>query len=167
MRVMLPSPFTTVVGFASLSKSWLAPHDTIHTVIKSADGSHGLVEMTFGAPTESRSKLAPKGITITGEKGFIFVNQVQVEDGGPPRGVNRVSIKTIKRDKDGKDIGEEEEVSDHSSDGVPQEIGRFVKAVKGEDDGMGNPRNALLDVAFIQAALTSNGAPVDMVKLVQ
>ncbi|KAH9947758.1 oxidoreductase family protein [Amylocystis lapponica] len=167
LRVMLPSRMKTLSGFASLNKKWLAPHDTINAAVQSADGSHGLVELTFAAPTESRASLAGNGITITGTDGWISVNQVQVLDGGAPVGGLRVSINKLQKDKDGKEIGEKEEIIDKKTDGVPQEIARFARAINGQDDGFGTPRGALNDVAFIQAALNSNGAPIDLEKLVQ
>ena len=47
------------------------------------------------------------------------------------------------------------------------EVASFLDAIDGKDDGYGQPKDALKDVAFIQAALNSDGKPVDLVKLVQ
>lgn len=163
---MLPSPFKTLSSFASLNKKWLAPHDTINAVVQSTDGSHGIVELTFAAPTASRSEKAFNGITITGTDGWLSVNQVKVLDGSKPVGGLRVTIVTAKRDKDGNDIGENEEIIDKETDGVPNELKFFIEAVNGSDNGLGTAIGALKDVAFIQAGLNSNGAPIDLEKLV-
>lgn len=163
---MLPSLFKTLSGFASLNKDWLAPHDTINAVVQSADGSHGIVELTFAAPTTSRSERAFNGITITGTDGWLSVNQVKVIDGSRPVGGLRVTVVTAKRDKDGKDIGETEEIIDKETDGVPNELRYFIDAIGGSDNGLGTARGALQDVAFIQAGLTSNGTPINLEKLV-
>lgn len=166
LRTMLPSSFKTLSGFASLNKDWLAPHDTINAVVQSADGSHGIVELTFAAPTTSRSERAFNGITITGTDGWLSVNQVKVIDGSRPVGGLRVTVVTAKRDKDGKDIGETEEIIDKETDGVPNELRYFIDAIGGSDNGLGTARGALQDVAFIQAGLTSNGTPINLEKLV-
>ncbi|PCH36825.1 oxidoreductase protein [Wolfiporia cocos MD-104 SS10] len=165
LRVLLPSPIKTVSGVASLTKEFLTPQDTINAVVKSADGSHGLIELTWGAPTPSRSERAFNGITITGTNGWLSVNQVKVVDGARPVGGLRTTIQIAKRDKDGNDIGETEEIIDKTTDGVPNEIRFFVDAIGGSDNGLGTPRGALRDVAFIQAALNSNGSPIDLENL--
>lgn len=59
------------------------------------------------------------------------------------------------------DAGEEELV--HESDGVQKEIGYFIDVVNGKkDEGFGDPRGALMDVALIEAALKSDGKPVTL-----
>ena len=47
------------------------------------------------------------------------------------------------------------------------ELKSFFAAIAGNDDGFGDPFEALKDVGFIQAGLNSNGSPIDLVKLVQ
>ena len=49
--------------------------------------------------------------------------------------------------------------------GIEKEIESFLQAIDGSDDGVDHPRSTLVDVAFIEAALNSNGAPVDLVEL--
>ena len=51
--------------------------------------------------------------------------------------------------------------------GVQFEIAGFLEALDGKDDGLDGPRGTLVDVAFIEAALNSNGAPVDIGKLAE
>ena len=45
------------------------------------------------------------------------------------------------------------------------EIASFLEALNGKDDGLDGPRGTLVDVAFIEAALNSDGAQVDIGKL--
>ncbi|KAI0657622.1 oxidoreductase family protein [Cubamyces menziesii] len=158
LRVILPSPFKAVSAFASLAKDILPPHDTINAIVKSEDGSHGLVELTWGAPTASRASQAGNNITVTGTEGWLEVSRAN--------GVMRVSVKTTIRDKDGKPTGQEAtEVIEENEVGIQKEIESFLQAIDGSDDGIDHPRGTLVDVAFIQAALNSNGAPVDLVEL--
>ncbi|KAI0357694.1 oxidoreductase family protein [Trametes cingulata] len=157
LRIILPSPFKTVSAFASLAKDILPPQDTINAIVKSADGSHGLVELTWGAPTPSRSSQAGNNITVTGTEGWLEITRAN--------GVMRVSVKTITRDKDGKTTGEAEQVIEEKEVGIEKEIEGFLRAIDGTDDGVDHPRGTLVDVAFIEAALNSHGSPVDIVEL--
>ncbi|KAI0073535.1 oxidoreductase family protein [Panus rudis PR-1116 ss-1] len=168
LRVILPSPIVSLSGYASLNQEYLPPHDTINVTTKSEDGSHGIVELTFGAPVPSRSSLANNGITITGTKGWIFINQGKSTDpNGNAFNAFFVTVRTVKKDEEGKDIGETEETLVERVQGVELELKSFFAAIAGKDDGFGSPLGALKDVAFIQAGLNSNGQPVDLVKLVQ
>ncbi len=151
-------------GYASLNQPHLAPHDTINATIQTTDGSHGLVELTFGSPVPSRSTLANSGITVTGSEGWISIVNASNADG---KGVLRITVRTVTKDEKGRDNGETEEVIEEEVRGVKVEVASFLDAINGSDDGFGEPLGALKDVAFIQAALNSNGAPVDLVKLVQ
>lgn len=142
----------------------LPPHDTIHATVKAADGSHGIVEMSFGAPVPSRAQESNGGISITGTEGWIWIKNLKNDAGVQ---VVRVTTKRVVRNEQGEDTGEEEEVLEERSCGVEEELKSFFAAVSGNDDGFGTPFGALKDVAWIQAALTSDGNPVDLVKLVQ
>ncbi|KAI0634391.1 oxidoreductase family protein [Trametes polyzona] len=159
LRVILPSPLKTVSAFASLAKDILPPHDTINAIVKNADGAHGLVELTWGAPTPSRASQAGNNITVTGTEGWLEITRAG--------GVMRIAVRTITRDKDGKPTGEAEEVIEEREVGIQREIESFLHAIDGTDDGLDAPRSTLVDVAFIQAALNSNGSPVDLVELAQ
>jgi Oxidoreductase family, C-terminal alpha/beta domain len=162
--VTLPSPLTSLSGFASLNKDYLEPHDTVNAVLKAADGSHGMFELTFAAPTQSRTG---NTMTVTGHSGWLSVNHATVEDAstGSQTPVIRVTIKSI-TEVDGKPGAEKEEVIDEPVRGVEIELKSFFAAISGEDDGLGNPAEALKDVAIIQAALNSKGQPVDLEKLI-
>ncbi|KAF9232850.1 hypothetical protein BU15DRAFT_80765 [Melanogaster broomeanus] len=168
LRVMLPSPMTHLSGFASLNVEWLAPHDTINTVIKAADGSHGIFELSFGAPTPSRTSIG-NGTVITGTEGYVTVNQMKVKDPvtGGDTSVFRVTIKSVTRGADGKPGPEKEEVIDEPIRGVEMELASFFAAVlEGKEDDLGSPMGALRDVAIIEAALNSGGKLIDLEELV-
>ncbi|QRW25820.1 P-loop containing nucleoside triphosphate hydrolase protein [Rhizoctonia solani] len=61
--------------------------------------------------------------------------------------------------------GSKTEEFDKISSGVHEELGSFFRALSGQDDGNGEPRGALLDVALIQAFLTSEGNAIELKKL--
>lgn len=165
---MLPSPIVSLSGYASLNMEHLLPHDTINSTVRSEDGTHGIVELTFGAPVPSRSSLAGNGISITGTNGWIWVDQTKITNPfGDEENVFRITIKAVVRNKDGEDVGETEDVIHERVRGVELELRSFFQAIGGTDDGFGSPLEALKDVAFIQAALNSDGNPVDLVALVK
>jgi len=163
LRVILPSPMVSLSGFASLNQPHLAPHDSINAAVVSADGSHGLVELTFGAPVPSRNELAHNGISITGNEGWISIEHTSING----KASIRVTVHTVTKDEKGRDVGEKKEVIEEEARGVKVELVSFLEAVNGKDDGFGKPIDALKDVAFIQAGLNSKGVPVDLVKLVE
>jgi hypothetical protein len=153
---------THLSSFASLNKKYLQPHDTINAILKSADGSHGIFELTFAAPTQSRTQQG-NGMTITGDSGWLSVNQTTVQDtsSASQKSVIRTTIHSI-TEVDGKPGPEKEEVIDEPVSGVKVELQSFFLAIKGNDDGLGDPAGALKDVAFIQAALNSEGQLIDL-----
>lgn len=160
---MLPYSFTHLSGFASLNKDYLKPHDTIHTIVKAGDHFHGIVELTFASPTQTRP--ITDSFVITGSNGWISVNMVNTPGSTSP--TIRILIKTVVK-PEGKPEEEREEVIDIPSKGVIAEQESFFDAINGNDDGLkfGDPFGTLEDVAFIQAALNSNGKLVDLTKLV-
>ncbi|EKM57148.1 uncharacterized protein PHACADRAFT_254723 [Phanerochaete carnosa HHB-10118-sp] len=163
LRILLPSPIVSLSGFASQNRKHLPPHDTINAAARTADGVHGTVELTWGAPVPSRRDQGNDGITITGEDGWIAINGVNLGSGR----AYRISVYSVTKDEQGRDIGEEKHVFEEEMRGVELQLVSFIKAIDGEDDGFGSPLGALKDVAFIQAGLNSDGQPVDLVKLVQ
>ncbi|KAG1847145.1 hypothetical protein C8R48DRAFT_615891 [Suillus tomentosus] len=167
LRVILPSAMTYLSGFASLNKEWLAPHDTINTIIKNADGSHGIYELSFAAPSPSRTS-AGGGLVFTGADGWLQVQQTRVRDliHNVEKPILRVTIKSATRDANGVLGPEKEEVIDEPMRGVELEQASFFAAIDGKDDGLGSPLGALKDVAVIQAALTSGGELIDLEKLI-
>ncbi|EIW79473.1 NAD(P)-binding protein [Coniophora puteana RWD-64-598 SS2] len=167
LRVMLPSPLTHLTGFASLNREWLAPHDTINAVLRTADGAHGLLDLSFASPVPSRSATNGPMAVITGSKGFLTLTRPPREQAGG-KSVFRVTIKSV-QDEASEGKGEEvEEIIDGEESGVTVELEGFFERIRpnGSDNGKGEPREALKDVALIQAGLTSNGSLVDLTKLV-
>jgi len=167
LRVLLPSPLTHLSGFASLNKDYLKPQDTINAVLKAADGSHGIFELTSAAPTKSRCEQGGgNGMIVTGHLGWLSVNHATVQDSsGSQISVVRITIKSI-TEVDGPPGSEKEEIIDEPKRGVETELKSFFAAIQGNDDGLGDPAEALKDVAFIQAALNSEGQSVDLGKLI-
>jgi hypothetical protein len=161
--VILARELVSLSAYASQNQKHLPPHDTINAVVQTADGIHGIVELSWGAPVPSRSQQAHEGISVTGQDGWLWVETVDVD--GKRR--FRITVFTVTRDEHGRDIGEEKHVFEEHVRGIDLEFASFFKALDGNDDGFGSPLGALKDVAFIQAGLNSNGQPVDLVKLVQ
>ncbi|KAL5639641.1 hypothetical protein ACGC1H_006300 [Rhizoctonia solani] len=182
LRKVLGSSFpldtAKVTGFASLTRDYLAPHDTFQAVIQAAptsDGEHpaqGINEMSCAAkPGFSRYIL-----TVTGTEGNLTLESV-------PKPVREADLALARASAfksgntetpvvphwqttiTGPDGNKTEEFARIGS-GVYEELGSFLNALSGKDDGNGEPRNALLDVALIQAYLTSQGNAIDMKKLV-
>ncbi|KAF9462193.1 hypothetical protein BDZ94DRAFT_1194870 [Collybia nuda] len=163
LRVMLPEQLTHLSGFASLNKDYLKPHDTINTVVRAGSHFHGTVEMTFASPTKTRP--VSDGFVITGTDGWISVNQVSVAGSTAP--ALRVLIKSVVK-TEGKPEEEKEEIIEEPMKGVEAEFKSFFDKISGKSDGtdIGDPLAALRDVAFIQAALNSEGSLVDLIDLV-
>jgi len=161
---MLPHALTHLSAFASLNKDYLKPHDTIQAITKAGDKFHGIVEITFASPTKSR----PEGdrLVITGSSGWLSVNQISKP--GTTKTFLRVVIKSVVKVK-GKPDEEKEEVIEEAERGIVVEFQSFFNAINGKNDGdgLGDPFSALGDVAFIEAALNSNGELVDLTKMLQ
>ena len=124
--------------------------------------------MTYASPTKS----LPQGdcLVITGTEGWLSVNVVN-KPGTPTETFIRTVIKSVVK-ADGKpdDEEKEEEVIEKPRSGIVAQFASFFDAaISGKDDGLGfgDPFSALGDVAFIQAALNSNGELVDLTKLLQ
>lgn len=150
LRTALPSHPIALSGYVSLNQDHLAPKDTFTVVAQCSDGSHGLFELGEGGPSSSRTG---KSFQVTGKDGWIDV----VAKG------NKfvVDLWTVKRDEKGNVIKEEKENYVFESDGIKKELEAFVEAVQGgEGGGLGDPREALRDVAFIEAGLKSKGEKV-------
>lgn len=155
MRVILPSPLKELSGFASLNRPHLAPQDTIHALIRSEDGSHGVFELSFGLPTNP----GVNTFRVTGSEGTLTLGYVHEKDEktGSQKSSIKITIVNLK--------GETEEILEECC-GVKKELENFAAHIGGTDDGLGSPKNALLDVAVIQAGLNSNGTSIDLIKLV-
>ncbi|KAG1886499.1 hypothetical protein F4604DRAFT_1274401 [Suillus subluteus] len=158
---------THLSRFASLNKQLLAPHDTINTIIKNADGSHGVFELSFAAPSLSRCEV-DRGIVITGTDGWLKVQQTMTHDliYNVEKLVFRITIKSATRNANGVLGPEKEEVIDEPLRGIELEQASFFAALEGKDDGLGSPLGALKDIAVIEVALTGGGELIDLEKLI-
>ena len=79
----------------------------------------------------------------------------------------RTVIRSVVKVK-GKPNEEKEEIIEVAQNGIVAEFASFFDAIQGKDElGLGDPFNALSDVAFVEAALNSNGELVDLIKLLQ
>jgi predicted dehydrogenase len=145
----------------------LAPHDTIHAIVRLAPGpnassnskpAHGIFEVSFGAPDPSYSKL-PNGTTVTGTEGWLSITNTR-KDGQP-----HIRVEVY---ENGHEVGSASsvpsQVIEEKNQGVDRELENFVRLVRGEGDaGSGTLDGALSDVAFIEAALHSEGKPVTLI----
>ena len=149
-----------MTGFASLTKEYLPPHDTITSVIQTSTGAHGIFEMSFAAPLESRGE---SKTTITGTDGCIEMTSEKRATGEGKEEKQHWVVKVV--GKDGK-----EETNAYPYQGVEKEIAYFAEAIRGSKDAVvlasGDPRGALKDVAVIEASLNSKGNLVDIKALV-
>lgn len=158
---MLPEPLTHLSSFASLNHEHLKPHDTIHALAKAGSHFHGLVELSFGFPSKSTP---PSDLfVIAGTEGWMSVNFAKGKEGAS---VIRLLIKRAVK-VEGKPTEEVEEVIDKPARGVEAEFASFFDAIAGKQTlDLGDPLEALKDVAFIQAGLNSAGELIDLTKLV-
>ncbi|KAF8525517.1 oxidoreductase family protein [Hysterangium stoloniferum] len=151
LRTALPSHPISLSAHVSLNLEHLAPADTFTALSQSSDGSHGLFELVPGAPNSSRDT---DWFKITGKDGWIDVRFVEP--------VYKVSVHRNRKE------GEDLEVLEIKGEGVKKEIEHFLGALHGKtSEDIGDPREALRDVAFIQAGLNSKGEKVDLEKLVK
>lgn len=125
---------------------WLTPLDTITTIIQTTNGIHGTFFITFSLPAES---LRGDVYTITGTKGRLTA--IITDD--------KVVVKLT-------NTKGEVDTSEYDGQGVPNELASFIKVVVGgSDDGLGDPHNALKDVALLQASFDSHGERIDLEEL--
>ena len=135
-----------VSGFASLNIDWLAPLDTLNSVIRTASGTHGTFSLSFAVPAQSAARF---GFVVLGTEGLVDITR---EDSG-------LTLKLTKAD--GSVVS-----TDHAHRGVELELAAFLNAIKGTDDGLGTPLSALKDVGLLQATFESQGKPIDLQELV-
>jgi hypothetical protein len=161
---MLPHPLTHLSGFASLNKAYLAPHDTVHTIVRAGPHIKGTAELTWASPTKSTP--TSDDFVVSGSSGWLAVNRISKP--GSDKSFLRVAIHSVIRAADGSE-NEKEEIIEEPAVGVEAELVSFFSALRGQDDGkdLGDPLSALGDVAFFQAALNSDGSLVDLTQLMK
>ena len=110
----------------------------------------------------SRVARANNALVFTGTRGWLEVSRAS--------GNIVLALRTVSADG----TGERAEVVEEPEVGVKGELASFFRAVRrargevveGEgEEGVGDPRGTLADVAFIEAALGSGGKPVDLLAL--
>ncbi|KAF5328449.1 hypothetical protein D9619_013263 [Psilocybe cf. subviscida] len=182
LRVILPASPTHLTGFAALNKAILVPHDTIHSVLKAVgedkDGNEmtlftGTSDMTFASPTETSPPCDE--LIVAGTNGWISITTTYRDENSfiRSRTVKRVQKSSKESISSGEDQEEEdqEEITEMPDKGVDAELLAFFGAVeqarqgKEARDNLGDPSHALWDVAFIEAALKSDGRLVNFAKL--
>lgn len=151
--MLTTTPLKTLSGFASQTQPHLPPHDALQSVILTEGGSHGVFDISFALPEGAPGFF---GMTVVGKDGTLTVAD-ESKDG---EGAFKVILNK------GTSKGEETVLAWEPKVGVQKELESFYDAFKGKDDGKGQPKNALQDVAIIQASLTSNGAPIDIQQLI-
>lgn len=162
LRVILDAPLASLSGHASLAKKILAPHDTLTASLQTTAGAHGTLHMTFGAPHPGLGAALGGGVVaVVGAAGWVTVARAEV--GG--KTVDRATLTRVAKNGKGEVATE---TKDFESRGVELELVSWLNALEGKDDGLGlgDPRNALLDVALIEACLKSEGRSINLVKLV-
>ncbi|KIY71507.1 NAD(P)-binding protein [Cylindrobasidium torrendii FP15055 ss-10] len=156
LRTIIPA-ITHVSSYATLKKDYLLPHDTITVIGRGSSNAntqfYGTLDMSFGFPTKSNPG---NGLAILGSKGWIDVKF--------NAGVFSVVLRVVTKETEDGAYEESEETFEYKEEGVAVELKSFLGAVNGQDDGLGlgGPAGALRDVAFIQAALTSNGSEIEL-----
>ncbi|EIM87183.1 NAD-P-binding protein [Stereum hirsutum FP-91666 SS1] len=186
LRVILPAIPTSLSSFSSLSFAHLAPADSILAILQTApqpassdEPQHpdhpvdtsirGTLHISFSGPANAPSSLSEIGpsnsITLTGTLGWLNVRFT-------PEGKQRVTVYKVKKVQEGDDKGkiegvEESVVYEEKPSGVEKELERFFAAVSGtEKEDVQNPREALWDVAVIEASLKSGGQKLELAELI-
>jgi len=142
LRLAVGAPIESISAFTRLNKEILAPVDTFHSTLRLTDGTTGTFSISFA------STLLALNLTVVGEKGSIVVE-------GSREG-NKVVVT----------VGDESEEKTFSFEGVKKEIEAFGHAVKaGHSEHFASPVEALIDLAVVEAALSSGekgGHPVNI-----
>jgi hypothetical protein len=106
---VLSSGLKELSGFFSLTRSHLAPHDTLHSVIRCEGGPHGLFDLSVALPLNVKSIF---DVTVIGSEGMLNI-LVEEKDG-------KDAWKVIVHSTDGK----EETVAWEEECGVLKELCR-------------------------------------------
>ncbi|KIJ28562.1 hypothetical protein M422DRAFT_189558, partial [Sphaerobolus stellatus SS14] len=161
LRTALPSHPIALSGYVSLVQPYLAPTDTLTVVAQSSDGSHGTFELSKAAPTPSRKAASPN-FKVTGTEGWIDLSLKWGEGGA------KFEVTLWKRVEKAGEKGVYEEVKEEwaiKGEGVDKEVEWWIeelRGIEGEGKGLGEPREALRDVKFIEAGLNSKGERITL-----
>ncbi|KAL7409667.1 oxidoreductase family protein [Mrakia frigida] len=153
LRLLLPSPPSTLVAHASLTLPHLAPTDTLTSLLTLSSGVIGTFYLTFAAP--KNKPVTQPLFEAASEKGWLEIHQVQGEG---------FVLKVF--GEDGELVGGKEDK--FGNEGVEGEFGSFFRRVRGgeaEEDGVGRPEEVLKDLVLIESGLKSEGRKVDLIEL--
>lgn len=191
LRTVLPAACRPagVIAFKSLHRAHMVPHDTLvgltvppkaatvapHGKATGVAAARGVDEMpvqsgqstptgsftlTWAIPDTKREERAGNGLYVVCENATVHIAVSRPPHFGRSYGV------TVSPGA-GSAVPASEVVGEVS--GVVEELADFAEAIagKGEGENFGGPRDALWDLAFIQAALESDGKEVDIDKVLQ
>ncbi|KAH8928545.1 NAD(P)-binding protein [Atractiella rhizophila] len=146
-RVVLHSPVVEVSAYTDLLHKHLAPEDSIRSIIKLEDGTKGTFNLSFGM---EEKPITRRWLTVLGSEGALELLS--------PFGTQ--GYKLSLRTKGSEEVEEKE----WKSDGIVNEIGEWIEAIKKGIVKKGGPEFALLDLSIIEACLNS-GKDGKVVKL--
>ncbi|KAI5476177.1 hypothetical protein MNV49_000338 [Pseudohyphozyma bogoriensis] len=155
LRLTLPSPVVQISGFATLVNDFLAPHDTVQSVMKCADGALGTYELSFGSSKTNVREI----LHVTGSQGHLRL--VSISDGARSSGY-AVEVYTESGDTPSSR-------SEFESDGVENAVKYFVDSINGkgsrDGDERASPERALGDRITASYTALPNGE-ADWAKIV-
>jgi len=184
VRSIIPIPLdekdgAKITGWAGLVRDYLEPADTMNVTVNFGSGksdpneqSHiapdalGTFNLTFAAASSEIGKKR-NGFDIFGTEGWMEIRNTSAADG---KRITKISVHQTQTSKEGE---RSESVDEHEVEGnlgVIKELEYFFREIGGEaseeEKSFGNPKNALWDVAFIEAGLNSKGKVVNLGDLV-
>ena len=148
LRTLLGSDSVTcVTAFTKLIQPYLPIVDTLDSTVKTESGASGTCSISFGTTSHGCA------YTIACEKGSVTIDPL-----------HKVTTKNVKGEElEVKELGIGEILA---GPGVAEEIVAFGKSIlSGKLDPRQTPEQALVDLAVVEAMLTSgdkNGEPVDV-----
>lgn len=180
LRVVLPIPPAKIISTASLHRAHLPPHDLVMALAlppvevaisplgEALDGDmsiipvqlgksspHGSIVLSWAKPNTPAEGANPGyGLFITLENGTVSIEMEGGEFQVNLIGAEGSSVKTRKIEGEGT--------------GIKEEVEQFARATRGSEEvNRGEPKDALWDLAVIQALLTSNGKEIDLKSLIE
>jgi hypothetical protein len=159
LRSTLPSPVAAVSAFSALNQEHLPPVDAVAAIVRLKDNTIGTYVANFG--TETRPSTQRPLLTVLGQEGLFELTLSTGENG---KRTWKIVLSYV---------GEEVQESTLEDRGIECELHAYAGALsarKGSEAwktalDLGGPRQALLDLAFVEAVLKSGeheGQPVTL-----